>query len=142
MPKRASSVTGLGMAIALGLCACQRPHPSPRGPGEPPRGQQASALTSDQLEEVQATVSTGLPTLSRHCYQPELQRRGKRFTANALVKILIGVSGAAQSVEFGETNIQSPAFRACIVEVIRTWTFPSLPAPTWFSYPVTFSPEY
>lgn len=126
-------------ACTLVLTSCQRTQPEVEySAGAEPA---TPAMTAEQMEEVQEVLQRGLSALNLRCYQPELERRKKKFEAKAVIKILVGQTGKAEQIEHGQTDMQGE-FLQCISEQIREWEFPALPEPSWFTYPVSFSPAY
>jgi hypothetical protein len=100
------------------------------------------ALTAEQLDGVYRTFAEQRTMLNRNCYEPELESQGKRFSAEAGLKIFIDQTGKVLSVELGENTIPTASFKKCLVDTVRTWEFPALASPTWFTYPVSFTPAY
>jgi hypothetical protein len=136
----ALAVVVVGTATFVGCAAGsaqRKAAPPPPQAATPPE-----AVSPEQLEQVQQTVSSGLPSLNRRCYGAQLAQREQPFDANAVVRILIGTRGKAERVELGATDIESPEFRQCIVDEIMRWDFPALPEATEVSYPLSFTPSY
>jgi hypothetical protein len=105
-------------------------------------GRDESALTGDQLEEVQKTVRVGMDAINS-CFTEEMERqKDKKLAGKVHVKILIGVNRTADQVVIGEHTLNGPDFHACLIRTIRSFEFPKIPSPSWFSYPFEFSPAY
>ena len=137
----------LSMLIALigGICllaACKKDQPPPRQAAPPAQGLEEPTLTTDQLEGVQQTVQSGMSALSSRCYQAELERRGESVSMTALLRILVGQQGRANKVELQDMSAPSAEFEQCVDTVVRRWDFPRLAQEAWFTYPLSFSPEY
>lgn len=101
-----------------------------------------AALTSEQLEEVQRTVRNGMDSINS-CFAEEMERqKNQKLSGKVTVKILISTDKKASQVLIGEHTLNSPILHECIVQTIRSWEFPLLSSPAWFTYPFEFSPAY
>jgi outer membrane biosynthesis protein TonB len=136
----------VGMVAAV-LAACPQgkqgrgPHTGGSGGGVDD-DEAATALTPQQMEEVQQTVRAGQPALTR-CYTEELMERGDRkFQGEVVVNIVVGTQSAADRVEIVRSTLNAPPVHDCIKRVVAGWEFPVLPAPKMFSFPFQFEPAY
>jgi hypothetical protein len=99
-------------------------------------------LTPEQLEEIQRVERAGQTSLIA-CYTQELERRrDKKLEGKVAAQILIGVDGSASKVVIGESTLKAPLVHRCMVNAIRTWEFPKLSSPSWYSTTFSFSPAY
>jgi outer membrane biosynthesis protein TonB len=100
------------------------------------------ALTMEALEEIQRMERVGQPALIA-CYTAELERRGdKALKGKVVVRILVGVRGAADDVQIGESTLKAPKVHACLIKTIRQWELPKISAASWYSTTFEFSPAY
>ncbi|MCC6749426.1 MAG: AgmX/PglI C-terminal domain-containing protein [Deltaproteobacteria bacterium] len=132
-----------GLLTLAGCPAEQSQGPGPRtGPAQGGPSEDSSALTPEQMEEIQKAARAGQPGVER-CYTEELEKRGdKSFKGKLTVKILIGTNGTATQVTIVESELKAPAVHQCIEQAVKGWEFPTLRSPSWFSYPYTFQPAY
>ena len=105
------------------------------------RHSEQSDLTAEQLEDVHLTMQKGSPSLTR-CYNEEMRLIGKKFETRILIKMLIGTEGAATRVSFGKATYTSQSFENCMAQAVKSWDFPRIRRPTWFTHPLSFSPAY
>ena len=132
----------IGAAVAsISACAGSARPVAPPAPA-PRENPGAATLTSDQLEEIQNVVQRGIDHSLRNCYQHELEESGKRFSAKLVLRILVGTRTRAVEVRMAESTLPSDRMKACVVATVRTWEFPKIKAPSWFTYPVSFDPAY
>jgi len=116
------------------------PPPTAAGPAETEIG--GGTIGPEQLEEIRRAERVGQPTLVE-CYEEEMERRKtKTLEGKVVVKILIGTEGAAQQVVIGQSTLKAPKAEGCMANAIRTWEFPRLNTPSWYSTTFSFSPAY
>jgi len=138
---------GLMCGLGLAVVACAGPSGEGGGPrtgsGLPAGPSDTSgANTAEQMEEVQKTVRNGQSAII-NCYTEEMERqKDKKLAGNVMVKMLIGTRERAEQVEIGERTLNAPTLHACIIQTVKSWEFPRLNAPSWFTYPFEFSPAY
>jgi hypothetical protein len=53
----------------------------------------------------------------------------QRTSGRAVLELVVGSEGAVASVELRETSLHDPTFRACLLETVRGWPFPSTAGP-------------
>ena len=126
----------------------------PPGPGRrmrlpPPPPEQnvpetsGSALTVEQIEEIQRVVDVGRDSLNV-CYTKELERRGdKDLLGKVMFEIDIGTASRATRVVIGvETTLKVPKVHACMKAAVLKWEFPRLKSPFHYTATVLFDPAY
>jgi len=102
-----------------------------------PRG-----LTSEQLEEIKRVERIGNSAIV-DCYTDEMERQNtKKIQGAVTVKVLIGTNGKAQEVQIARSTLNAPQVHQCMQQVIRSWDFPTLNAPTWYGTTFSFTPAY
>jgi hypothetical protein len=114
------------------------PGPGPEGNGGP----SATALTAEQIEEVERTMRIGQDALNR-CFTDEMERtKNKKLAGKVMFKILIGTNKAAEQVQIGENTLNGPEFQSCLIREIKSLEFPSIRTATWYTRALEFSPQY
>jgi hypothetical protein len=132
-------------ALWLAIAGCPAHKPPPR-PVQPQVSHEKKpvekALTAEQMEEVESTVSVGLTGLKR-CYADELERRGdKRLKGKVVFEIVIGRTGAAREVLVKHSELKADEVHECMRAAIRKWEFPKFQADVVYSRSILFEPEY
>lgn len=102
-----------------------------------PRG-----LTGEQLEEIKRVERIGNSAIV-DCYTDEMERLNtKKIQGTVTVKVLIGSNGKAQEVQIARSTLNAPQVHQCLQQVIQSWDFPTLNAPTWYGTTFSFTPAY
>jgi len=134
----------LGLLLLLAGCPATTSEGGGGSHVKPPEEQTdtSAALTSEQLEEVQRTVRNGQDAVTA-CYTEEMERtKDKKLAGKVTVKILIGTAGRADQAVIGDATLKGPLLHACILKTVRSWEFPKINTPSWFTYPFEFTPAY
>ena len=137
----------VGCMILMNCSDPQGPGPTQRVPPPPPERNvpetSGSALTVEQIEEIQRVVSVGRDSLNV-CYTEELERRGnKDLSGKVMFEIDIGTNSRATAVAIGsETTIKVPKVQACMKAAVLKWEFPRLKNPFHYTTTVLFDAAY
>ena len=106
-------------------------------------GTGGTAMTADQMQEVERTLSgVGKDAIIR-CFSDEMERqKNKTLTGRIMIKLLIGTTGAADQVTLGECTIRSTEFQACVIEAVKGLEFPMIRTATPYTRAYDLSPAY
>jgi hypothetical protein len=99
-------------------------------------------LTSEQLEEVDRTLSgVGKDAILR-CFNEEMERqKDKKLTGHVMIKLLIGTNRVEQVV-LGENTLHGSEFKTCVIDAVKSLDFPAIRTPTWYTRAFDLSPQY
>lgn len=117
------------------LCGCAE---EPKQVRPTPRPYQAAPQTSTDTPTVENTEERGAEIrrvcnrkaqtssdLSR-CWMAESERRNaKKFEAELKLSLLVSPEGRAQEVTVINSNADYKDLEACIVDIVKSWDFPS-----------------
>ncbi|XYI03988.1 GYF domain-containing protein [Sorangium sp. So ce1128] len=115
------------------------PGPS-SGPGTQGAGSGLSQLSQGEISSV---VESNRPSVRRHCWQPALDARASNASTTARVSasVVIGASGAVQSVSAGGSEKDYPGLSSCIASRIKSWRFPPSSGSTPVTIPFVFAAQ-
>ncbi|WP_438011919.1 GYF domain-containing protein [Sorangium sp. So ce321] len=115
------------------------PGPS-SGPGTQGAGSGLSQLSQGEISSV---VESNRPSVRRHCWQPALDARASNASTTARVSasVVIGASGAVQSVSAGGSEKDYPGLSSCIGSRIKSWRFPPSSGSTPVTIPFVFAAQ-
>ncbi|MGK3991202.1 GYF domain-containing protein [Sorangium sp. So ce136] len=115
------------------------PGPS-SGPGTQGAGAGLSQLSQGEISSV---VESNRPSVRRHCWQPALDARASNASTTARVSasVVIGASGAVQSVSAGGSEKDYPGLSSCIASRIKAWRFPPSSGSTPVTIPFVFAAQ-
>ncbi|WP_437319168.1 GYF domain-containing protein [Sorangium sp. So ce385] len=110
------------------------------GPGSQGAG---SSLTPLSQGEISGVVEANRPSVRRHCWQPALDARDRNASTTARVSasVVIGASGAVQSVSAGGSEKDYPGLASCIASRIKSWRFPPSSGSTPVTIPFVFAAQ-
>lgn len=110
------------------------------GPGSQGAGSSLSQLTQGEISGV---VEANRPSVRRHCWQPALDARDRNASTTARVSasVVIGASGAVQSVSAGGSEKDYPGLASCIGSRIKSWRFPPSSGSTPVTIPFVFAAQ-
>ncbi|WP_437726492.1 GYF domain-containing protein [Sorangium sp. So ce861] len=110
------------------------------GPGSQGAG---SGLTQLTQGEISGVVEANRPSVRRHCWQPALDARDRNASTTARVSasVVIGASGAVQSVSAGGSEKDYPGLASCIASRIKSWRFPPSSGSTPVTIPFVFAAQ-
>ncbi|WP_044985704.1 GYF domain-containing protein [Sorangium cellulosum] len=110
------------------------------GPGSQGAG---SGLTPLSQGEISGVVEANRPSVRRHCWQPALDARDRNASTTARVSasVVIGASGAVQSVSAGGSEKDYPGLASCIASRIKSWKFPPSSGSTPVTIPFVFAAQ-
>ncbi|WP_129574123.1 GYF domain-containing protein [Sorangium cellulosum] len=110
------------------------------GPGSQGAG---SSLTPLSQGEIAGVVEANRPSVRRHCWQPALDARDRNASTTARVSasVVIGASGAVQSVSAGGSEKDYPGLASCIASRIKSWRFPPSSGSTPVTIPFVFAAQ-
>ncbi|WP_437601516.1 GYF domain-containing protein [Sorangium sp. So ce590] len=110
------------------------------GPGSQGAGSGLSQLSQGEIAGV---VEANRPSVRRHCWQPALDARDRNASTTARVSasVVIGASGAVQSVSAGGSEKDYPSLASCIGSRIKSWRFPPSSGTTPVTIPFVFAAQ-
>ncbi|WP_437816728.1 GYF domain-containing protein [Sorangium sp. So ce1078] len=110
------------------------------GPGSQGAGSGLSQLSQGEISGV---VEGNRPSVRRHCWQPALDARDRNASTTARVSasVVIGASGAVQSVSAGGSEKDYPGLASCIASRIKSWRFPPSSGSTPVTIPFVFAAQ-
>ncbi|WP_437757977.1 GYF domain-containing protein [Sorangium sp. So ce1389] len=114
------------------------------GPSSGPGAQGAgSGLSQLSQGEISSVVESNRPSVRRHCWQPALDARASNASTTARVSasVVIGASGAVQSVSAGGSEKDYPGLSSCIASRIKSWRFPPSSGSTPVTIPFVFAAQ-
>ncbi|WP_437591835.1 GYF domain-containing protein [Sorangium sp. So ce1000] len=114
------------------------------GPASGPGSQGAgSGLSQLSQGEISGVVEANRPSVRRHCWQPALDARASNASTTARVSasVVIGASGAVQSVSAGGSEKDYPGLSSCIASRIKSWRFPPSSGSTPVTIPFVFAAQ-
>lgn len=114
------------------------------GPSSGPGSQGAGAGLSPLSQgEISGVVESNRPSVRRHCWQPALDARASNAASTARVSasVVIGASGAVQSVSAGGSEKDYPGLSSCIASRIKSWRFPPSSGSTPVTIPFVFAAQ-
>ncbi|KYF56984.1 hypothetical protein BE08_36820 [Sorangium cellulosum] len=114
------------------------------GPSSGPGSQGASAGLSQLSQgEISGVVEANRPSVRRHCWQPALDARDRSAanTARVSASVVIGASGAVQSVSASGSEKDYPGLSSCIASRIKSWRFPPSSGSTPVTIPFVFAAQ-
>ncbi|XXX79657.1 GYF domain-containing protein [Sorangium sp. So ce134] len=114
------------------------------GPASGPGSQGAgSGLSPLSQGEISGVVEANRPSVRRHCWQPALDARDRNASTTARVSasVVIGASGAVQSVSAGGSEKDYPGLASCIASRIKSWRFPPSSGSTPVTIPFVFAAQ-
>ncbi|WP_437691263.1 GYF domain-containing protein [Sorangium sp. So ce176] len=114
------------------------------GPSSGPGTQGAGAGLSQLSQgEIAGVVEGNRPSVRRHCWQPALDARDRNAatTARVSASVVIGASGAVQSVSAAGSEKDYPGLSSCIASRIRSWRFPPSSGSTPVTIPFVFAAQ-
>lgn len=114
--------------------------PAPIGPSG---GTPSSSLGQLSQGEISAVVQSNQPGVRRRCWQPALDARAANgpSTARVSAQVVIGASGAVESVSAAGAEKDFPGLSSCIASRIKTWKFPPSSGSTPVSIPFVFAAQ-
>ncbi|WP_438027995.1 GYF domain-containing protein [Sorangium sp. So ce233] len=114
------------------------------GPSSGPGNQGAGAGLSQLSQgEISGVVEGNRPSVRRHCWQPALDARDRNAatTARVSASVVIGASGAVQSVSAAGSEKDYPGLSSCIASRIKSWRFPPSSGSTPVTIPFVFAAQ-
>ncbi|KYF78878.1 hypothetical protein BE11_13975 [Sorangium cellulosum] len=114
------------------------------GPSSGPGSQGAGAGLSQLSQgEISGVVEGNRPSVRRHCWQPALDARDRNASTTARVSasVVIGASGAVQSVSAAGSEKDYPGLSSCIASRIKSWRFPPSSGSTPVTIPFVFAAQ-
>ncbi|WP_437735900.1 GYF domain-containing protein [Sorangium sp. So ce1335] len=113
------------------------------GPSSGPGNQGSAGLSQLSQGEISGVVEANRPSVRRHCWMPALDARDRNAASTARVSasVVIGASGAVQSVSAAGSEKDYPGLSSCIASRIKSWRFPPSSGPTPVNIPFVFAAQ-
>ena len=106
-----------------------------------------TAATSNQIppekfEEIDAFFRGKTSTLQFDCYNPEVEKTGKKYQGYVSLLVVVVPGGKAGDVKVVSSSIKSEGIEQCIVAAAKGWEWPDVPQNIPYNGSIAFKPAW
>ncbi len=129
----------LGLVLLAGCAATQRTAPPPP---DPSTGGDPQAIPAEKFDELNQFFHRKAAQLRFTCYDREVERTHQKYEGNVSLSVMVLPGNKAGEIRVTESSLKNPPIEQCIVEQIRSWDWPEVPAPAPFTGSLNFKPAW
>jgi hypothetical protein len=142
-------LNGMAALVGLSLAGCAASQPAQKvdttaGNNEAPATPAlvGNGVPPEKFEEIDAFFRGKASQLQFDCYNPEVEKTGKKYQGHISLLVVILPGGKATDVNLVSSSLHSPGIEACIVEHARAWEWPDVPSRVPYNGSIGFKPAW
>jgi len=141
--------TGMAALVGLSLAGCASGQAAQKGDNSAGNNEApttpamvGNGVTPEKFEEIDNFFRGKASQLQFDCYNPEVEKTGKKYQGFISLLVVILPGGKASEVSLVNSSLKSPGIEQCIVEHARAWEWPDVPSRVPYNGSLGFKPAW
>jgi hypothetical protein len=105
-------------------------------------GGEAKAIPPEKFEEIDHFFRGKGADLQFACYNPAVEKHGKKFEGAVTVSLMVEPGGKAGDAKILNSTLHAPDIEQCVLKEIGTWDWPDVPTAAPYTGTVNFKPAW